>query len=76
MFRFIVIFVSLISFIACSSETPRAEKEATTIDSTGNWQDKEKHLSNIKQLTFGGQNAEAYFSSKGDQLIYQQCLIQ
>ncbi|WP_321538423.1 hypothetical protein [Flavobacterium piscinae] len=25
----------------------------------------EKHLKNIKQLTFGGDNAEAYFSPDG-----------
>src|ERR1043166_8742203 len=31
----------------------------------------EKHLRNIKQLTFGGENAEAYFSSDGKKLIFQ-----
>jgi TolB protein len=31
----------------------------------------EKHLKNIKQLTFGGENAEAYFSGDGKQLIFQ-----
>ena len=31
----------------------------------------EKHLGNIKQLTFGGQNAEAYFSADGMKLIFQ-----
>jgi TolB protein len=31
----------------------------------------EKHLQNIKQLTFGGENAEAYFSSDGKQLSFQ-----
>src|SRR6266576_2260908 len=31
----------------------------------------EKHLKNIKQLSFGGENAEAYFSSNGKQLIFQ-----
>ena len=31
----------------------------------------EKHLRNIKQLTFGGENAEAYFSADGKQLILQ-----
>jgi TolB protein len=31
----------------------------------------EKHLRNLKQLTFGGENAEAYFSSNGKQLIFQ-----
>jgi Tol biopolymer transport system component len=31
----------------------------------------ERHLANIKQLTFGGENAEAYFSTDGTRLIYQ-----
>jgi TolB protein len=30
-----------------------------------------QHLRNIKQLTFGGQNAEAYFSPDGKQLVFQ-----
>ncbi len=32
---------------------------------------REKHLDNIKQLTFGGENAEAYFSPDGQWLIFQ-----
>src|SRR3989449_6953902 len=32
----------------------------------------EVHLQNIRQLTFGGQNAEAYFSRSGRQLIFQR----
>jgi len=31
----------------------------------------EKHLRNITQLTFGGQNAEAYFSGDGKNLVFQ-----
>lgn len=31
----------------------------------------EKHLKNIRQLTFGGENAEAYFSFDGKKLIFQ-----
>lgn len=32
----------------------------------------ERHLRNIRQLTFGGNNAEAYFSGDGKQLIFQR----
>ena len=32
----------------------------------------EGHLRNIRQLTFGGQNAEAYFSRSGQQIILQR----
>lgn len=31
----------------------------------------ERHLMNVRQLTFGRQNAEAYFSFSGDKLIFQ-----
>src|SRR6201998_4306921 len=31
----------------------------------------EKHLRNVHQLTFGGQNAEGYFSADGKKLIFQ-----
>jgi TolB protein len=31
----------------------------------------EKHLRNVRQLTFGGENAEAYFNADGQQLIFQ-----
>lgn len=31
----------------------------------------ELHLANIRQLTYGGENAEAYFSPDGRQLIFQ-----
>jgi Tol biopolymer transport system component len=32
----------------------------------------EVHLRNVRQLTFGGQNAEAYFSASGRLLIFQR----
>jgi len=32
----------------------------------------ERHLRNLRQLTFGGNNAEAYFSPSGKQLIFQR----
>jgi Tol biopolymer transport system component len=35
------------------------------------WVAGEKHLKNIRQLTFGGENAEAYFSPDGKRLIFQ-----
>ncbi|MFZ4462798.1 MAG: TolB family protein [Bacteroidales bacterium] len=31
----------------------------------------EKHLANIKQLTFGGDNAEAYFSFSSEMIVFQ-----
>lgn len=33
--------------------------------------EEQRHLRNVRQLTFGGQNAEAYFSADDKQLIFQ-----
>src|SRR5579862_7385859 len=32
---------------------------------------RETHLQNVRQLTFGGQNAEAYWSFDGKKIIFQ-----
>ena len=32
----------------------------------------ESHLRDIRQLTFGGNNAESYFSKSGKQLVFQR----
>lgn len=32
----------------------------------------ERHLKNVRQLTFGGENAEAYWSFKNDKLVFQR----
>ena len=42
-----------------------------TQESSGLLHSQEKHLRNILQLTFGGENAEAYFSADDRQLIFQ-----
>ena len=44
-----------------------AQKAVTVAPEPG-----ERHLRNIRQLTFGGNNAEAYFSPDGRQLIFQR----
>src|SRR5690349_11411620 len=31
----------------------------------------ERHFADIRQLTFGGENAEAYFSADGKRLVFQ-----
>ena len=31
----------------------------------------EVHLASVRQITFGGQNAEAYFSSDGSKIVFQ-----
>src|SRR5436309_5756886 len=53
--------------IAVSYFFVRAEEPATRPSEEA----RETHLQNLKQLTFGGQNAEAYFSFDGTKLIFQ-----
>ena len=48
-----------------------AEPRQTTGPSVKPLGTAERHLANIRQLTFGRQNAEAYFSFGGDKLIFQ-----
>ena len=45
---------------------PAYDPEADTLRFTG-----EVHLRNVRQLTFGGNNAEAYWSYDGERLIFQ-----
>lgn len=63
--------------LACAPNTHApdpAPREAGTPASTTYHQPMagERHLANIRQLTFGGNNAEAYFSADGQQLIFQR----
>jgi len=62
------ILVSLLTFallVIGSSHLTRSESQTSLLLPA------EEHLRNLKQLTFGGKTAEAYFSSDGKQLIFQ-----
>ena len=55
-----LLLVSL-TVLSSAQERPAADQRAS----------QETHLRNLRQLTFGGTNAEAYFSADGKQLIFQ-----
>lgn len=57
-------FTLVIIFIFAFAVGSRAQNNALSFEG-------EKHFKNIKQLTTGGENAEAYFSFDGKQLIFQ-----
>jgi TolB protein len=61
----LLIIVVLTSLLTSSGASSSFDSSADVLPP------EEKHLRNIKQLTFGGENAEAYFSSDGKQLIFQ-----
>ncbi|HRF19694.1 MAG TPA: hypothetical protein PK977_16080, partial [Chitinophagaceae bacterium] len=65
---FPILIVSII-LLACSggSKTTGSVVEADTLRYP-----EETHLKNIQQLTFGGDNAEAYWSYDGKYLVFQR----
>ncbi|RMF24051.1 MAG: hypothetical protein D6765_12260 [Bacteroidetes bacterium] len=61
-------------FLACQATTPDSSSEETqpsaaTVDTLRKAQ--EVHLRNVRQLTFGGDNAEAYWSFDNRKLVFQ-----
>lgn len=61
----IVAALGVLAVAAAPRQSP-VPPSATVMPDSG-----EVHLADIRQLTFGGQNAEAYFSPDGTKLIYQ-----
>ena len=45
--------------------------ETTTTDSIPLVYKEEKHFKSLRQVTFGGDNAEAYWSFDGQELVFQ-----
>jgi TolB protein len=60
--RTCLLFAPLLAVSLASLSAERTEQQAVPI---------EKHLKNVRQLTHGGENAEAYFSPDGQRLIFQ-----
>ncbi len=54
-----------------SDEASNGPTELVQDPSSGLWFEGERHFANVRQLTFGGNNAEAYWSPDGTQLIFQ-----
>ena len=60
------VIISVIALSGCNSNSTGYNPETDSLRFSG-----EHHLRNIKQLTFGGNNAEAYWSFDGKQLVFQ-----
>ena len=66
--RWIIVLVAAAAgIIVHGKQSPDAAKSAAPLTTP----EEQKHLKNVRQLTFGGQNAEAYFSLDDKQLIFQ-----
>src|SRR5262245_26887736 len=64
----------LLLFAACATPPPPASTAptaATQAPARDFALPAEPHLSNLRQLTFGGENAEAYWAWRGDALVLQ-----
>ncbi len=57
--------------LRCTAAAQNANPPTPTAPQENLATPQEKHLRNVRQLTFGGQNAEAYFSGDGKKLIFQ-----
>ncbi len=76
----VILVIFVIGFLSCKTRINhktqvKTNKEdaisgATKVVNTIHYP-QEKHLDNIKQLTFGGDNAEAYWSFDGTKLVFQ-----
>ncbi|GJQ59826.1 MAG: hypothetical protein D8M57_11310 [Candidatus Scalindua sp. AMX11] len=66
---FIVSILVCLALIGCAHD--RSTLSVSDIQDHVNIFKGEKHFKNIRQLTFGGENAEAYFSYDAKKLIFQ-----
>jgi len=81
--RFTLLALGLFTFAGCtnntnpanSNEEQNSDSAQAQVDSSAAQADlaypEEKHLANIRQLTDGGDNAEAYFSFDGSMAVFQ-----
>jgi Tol biopolymer transport system component len=70
--KYIAILCIALSTWACTTETPgKKANENTSAAADTLKYPQEKHLKNLRQLTFGGDNAEAYFSFDSKRITFQ-----
>ena len=72
-----LLFVFALAIFSCQNTS--SEQQADTSETTAETEtaantdtlryEQEKNIANLKQLTFGGDNAEAYFSFDNTQLV-------
>jgi dipeptidyl aminopeptidase/acylaminoacyl peptidase len=64
--------LGMVGAAALRAQAPPAAAEVRPPrDASSLLREDEKHLRNLRQLTFGGENAEAYWSPDGTKLILQ-----
>jgi Tol biopolymer transport system component len=72
LFPFVPAILLVVSFAVAHTNTDAQAGQPQATDARSPVElPQEKHLRNVRQLTDGGENAEAYFSGDGRQLIFQ-----
>ncbi len=71
----ITLLLLVLGLFSCQNHNKTSDSHSATLhhiiaDTTVHYP-QEKHLANIKQLTFGGDNAEAYFSFDDKSIVFQ-----
>jgi TolB protein len=66
--RTTILAAALALFACARAPSPSAPAASSEPDQSAPG---ERHLRNVRQLTFGGENAEAYFSFDGTRLVFQ-----
>ncbi|MEQ8471425.1 MAG: hypothetical protein RIC35_09575 [Marinoscillum sp.] len=69
--RYFIYLPALLFIFGCNSTKTTQQNESSEGTNDSLRYEQETHLKDIKQLTFGGNNAEAYWSFGGDRLIFQ-----
>ena len=75
--KFSLILVLFIAFTACKEETKKTTEPSSETNSNEEGLDvsliypEEKNFKSLRQVTFGGDNAEAYWSFDDQQLVFQ-----
>jgi TolB protein len=72
--QIVLIAAITIGGIAGCKQSSKVEKpqEETAVAVDTITYPQEKHLKNMRQLTFGGDNAEAYFSFNSEMIVFQR----
>ena len=65
------VVASLTLLSACAAAPPDADPGSTPPTTRGQVHEGERHFASLTQLTYGGENAEAYWSFDGRQLVFQ-----
>ncbi len=69
-FNYLLVGISIFTISSCSPKQESQDQHTTPSDSAVHYK-QEKHFSNVRQLTFGGDNAEAYWSFDDSMLVMQ-----